>query len=67
MRLQASCRSRLPRNPVSSSPATLAYYAHASVHAFLSAAHFLPGVREFAVKEGVTPVLECCSVVQRAS
>ena len=29
----------------------------ARVHAFLSAFHFLPGVAELAVQEGVTPVL----------
>ena len=36
----------------------LAPYSHARVHAFLSAAHFLPGVKELAVQKGVTPV-EC--------
>ena len=46
----------LLRHPVSNSPAALAAYAHARVHAFLSASHFLPGVLEYAVKEGVTPV-----------
>ena len=37
--------------------ALLAPYAHARVHAFLSASHFLPGVAELAVQKGVTPVL----------
>jgi hypothetical protein len=37
-------------------PAFLAPYACARVHAFLSASHFLPGILELAVQEGVTPV-----------
>ena len=36
----------------------LAPYSHARVHAFLSASHFLPGVKELALQKGVTPV-EC--------
>ena len=36
---------------------SLAQYAGARVHAFLSATHFLPGVPELAVQAGVTPVL----------
>jgi hypothetical protein len=36
----------------------LAPYSHARVHAFLSATHFLPGVKELALQKGVTPV-EC--------
>ena len=46
----------LLRRPVSSSPAALTDYAHARVHAFLSASRFSPGVLEFAVEHGVTPV-----------
>jgi hypothetical protein len=36
----------------------LAPYSHARVHAFLSASHFLPGVKDLALQNGVTPV-EC--------
>ena len=37
-------------------PQSLAAYGRARVHAFLSASHFLPGVQELAVQNGVTPV-----------
>ena len=43
---------------VTNRPAELAAYAHARVHAFLSAPHFLPGVPELAARNGVTP-LQC--------
>jgi len=36
----------------------LAPYSNARVHAFLSASHFLPGVKELAVQKGVT-LVEC--------
>ena len=47
----------LLRSEASFGNPTLARYAGARVHAFLSASHFLPGVPELAVQEGVTPVL----------
>jgi hypothetical protein len=53
----ASMLQSLLRRPESSGQASLAPYAGARVHAFLSASHFLPGVAELAVQEGVTPVL----------
>ncbi len=46
----------LLRTPSSNFPASLAAYASARVHAFLSASHFLPGVQELAVQRGITPV-----------
>ena len=52
----AMLRSLL-RQPASSGQASLAPYAGARVHAFLSASHFLAGVAELAVREGVTPLL----------
>jgi hypothetical protein len=46
----------LLRTPSSNSPAALAAYSSARVHAFLSASHFLPDVQELAVQRGITPV-----------
>ena len=47
----------LLRSAASFGQPSLAQYAGARVHAFLSASHFLPGVPELAVQHGVTPVL----------
>ena len=47
----------LLRDAASNGQPSLARYAGARVHAFLSASHFLPGVPELAVQAGVTPVL----------
>jgi hypothetical protein len=53
----ASKLHSLLRSEADRSKASLALYAGARVHAFLSASHFLPGVPELAVQQGVTPVL----------
>ena len=53
----ASKLHSLLRSMAISGHPSLARYAGARVHAFLSASHFLPGVPELAVQQGVTPVL----------
>ena len=53
----ASKLHHLLRSAASFGQPSLAPYAGARVHAFLSASHFLPGVAELAVQQGITPVL----------